>query len=95
MKSIFTDHGFAKTENRDYNPYLTITRIPRSKQGQNQINPSTYADLMDTEFGSQSIEGLELLEMGTTAKDGYYRCHRRLSFSVSTEINNNGIAFIS
>ena len=81
MKSIFTDRGLAETENKDYNPHLTITKIPRSKQGQNQINPSTYADLMDTEFGSQSIEGLELLEMGTTAQDGYYHCHRRLSFS--------------
>ena len=81
MKSVFAAKGLAKIENRDYNPHLTITKIPHRRQGQNRINRSSYAELMGTEFGSQTIEGLELLEMSTTEEDGYYRCHRRVSFT--------------
>ena len=89
MKSVFADDGLAKIEHRDYNPHLTITKIPRRRQGQDRIKRFTYADLVDTKFGSQTIEGLELLEMSTTDDDGYYRCHHRLSF---TEVDDDSIS---
>ena len=81
MKSAFAAHGLAKIENRKYNPHLTITKIPRERKKWDKIDPSTYAELLDTEFGSQTIEGLELLEMSTTDEDGYYQCHHRLLFT--------------
>lgn len=80
MKSAFAANGLAKIEHKDYVPHLTITKIPHKKQGQNRINHSTYTDVMDTEFGNQTIEGLELLEMSTTVKGGYYHCHSRVLF---------------
>ena len=81
MKSVFAANGLAKIERRNYTPHLTITKIPRRRQGQDGIKRFTYAELMKTEFGSQTIEGLELLEMSTTNEDGYYHCHHRLSFT--------------
>jgi 2'-5' RNA ligase len=81
VKSVFAANGLAKIENRGYNPHLTITKIPHGQQGKDRIEPSSYAELVDTEFGSHTIEGLELLEMSTTDEDGYYRCHHRLPFS--------------
>lgn len=81
MESVFVDKGLAKKRDGDYTPHLTITKIPRERQGHDKINHSTYAELVDTEFGSQTIEGLELLKMSSTGRDGYYCCHNRLSFS--------------
>ena len=51
------------------------------------IHHSAYAELLDTEFGSQRIEGLELLSMILpSAEDGYYHCFQRHSFaSTGTE----------
>ena len=48
------------------------------------IDHSVYAELLETEFGRQTIEGLELLSMTHPAvEDGYYHCYQRHSFSTS------------
>jgi hypothetical protein len=48
------------------------------------IDHSAYAELLDTEFGRQTIEGLELLSMiHPPTEDGYYRCYQRHSFTTS------------
>ena len=45
------------------------------------IEHSAYAELLDTEFGSQHIEGLELLSMTKPpTEDGYYHCFQRHYF---------------
>ena len=45
------------------------------------IEPSAYAELIDTEFGSQTIDGLELLSMIVPPdKDGYYYCLDKCHF---------------
>lgn len=46
------------------------------------IAPSAYAELVDTEFGSQTIKGLELLSMtAPPTEDGYYYCYEKYSFN--------------
>ena len=46
------------------------------------IDQSTYAHLLGTEFGSQPIEGLELLSMTKRPDaEGYYYCFERHAFS--------------
>ena len=48
------------------------------------IDHSAYAELLDTEFGRQTIGGLELLSMiHPPAEDGYYHCYQRHSFTRS------------
>ena len=48
------------------------------------IGHSTYIDLLDTEFGCEAIEGLELLSMILPpAEDGYYHCFQKHSFDSS------------
>lgn len=81
VESVFVDKGLARTEQRDYTPHLTITKIPRRLPELDKIDPSAYADLVDTEFGDQAIDGLELLAMSISSEDEYYHCHQRLSFS--------------
>ena len=77
-------------------PHLTIakmSKIYKKKQQKNKkkddtdknvlqgIEPSAYAELIDTEFGSQTIDGLELLSMIVPPdKDGYYYCFEKCSF---------------
>ena len=54
------------------------------------IDHSAYAELLDTEFGRQTIEGLELLSMTHPAtEDGYYHCYQRHSFT-SSDVNSEG-----
>ena len=50
------------------------------------IHHSVYAELLDTEFGSQMIEGLELLSMTLpSTEDGYYHCFQRHSFTTAED----------
>lgn len=48
------------------------------------IDHLAYAELLETEFGRQTIDGLELLSMThPAAEDGYYHCYQRHSFTTS------------
>ena len=50
------------------------------------IDHSSYAELLDMEFGRQTIEGLELLSMEhPPTEDGYYHCYQRYSFATTSE----------
>ena len=50
------------------------------------IDHSAYAELLDMEFGRQTIEGLELLSMEhPPTEDGYYHCYQRYSFTTTSE----------
>ena len=57
------------------------------------IDHSTYSDLVDTKFGSQPIEGLELLSMTSPPdEEGYYYCFERHSFS---QLQDDGLPSLS
>ena len=49
------------------------------------IDRSSYAELLETEFGRQKIDGLELLSMThPPTEDGYYHCYQRHLFTSSS-----------
>ena len=76
----------AASKNRRWKKKKKKGKKEKAKESSNDLNgidPSTYSDLVDTEFGAQPIEGLELLSM-TFPPDkeaGYYYCFERHFFS--------------
>ena len=83
VESVFVTKGLAEKRNGDYTPHLTIAKMSRARDRPRELHGIDYhayaEELSDTEFGSQAIEGLELLLM-SIADDGYYRYHDRSSF---------------
>ena len=79
MTAVFAANGIASLNTYSFVPHLTVLKMP--KKSKNGIEPSTYAHLLGTEFGSQPIEGLELLSMTKPYDaEGYYYCFHRSSF---------------
>ena len=78
-----------KPSGRRHKKYHRKKKGKRGSSDDNElrgIDHSAYAELLDTEFGHQMIEGLELLSMThPTTEDGYYHCYQRQSFTSSKE----------
>ena len=80
VESVFVTKGLAAKRKGEYTPHLTIAKLSCARDRPHGIDYPAYAEeLSDTEFGSQSIEGLELLSM-SIADDGYYEYLDRSSF---------------
>ena len=80
VRSTFESHALPSTDSRSFNPHLTIAKVSRSSKVRG-IEPELYSELVDTEFGRETIIGLELLSMTDPPTDeGYYHCFERYSF---------------
>lgn len=85
VQSIFKAHGLYSTDDRVFNPHLTIAKMSKSprtkkkkKKGPRGITKDAY---LDAELGSEEVRGLELLSMVEPAdEDGYYHCFERHLF---------------
>ena len=98
VKSVFTASELSIEGGKDFVPHLTVAKMSQSASGRKKkkknskrgnylrgIDRSAYVELLEMEFGSQRIEGLELLSMTLPpAEDGYYHCFERYSFDTST-----------
>ena len=66
-------------------------KFKRSSDDLSGIDRSTYANLVDSEFGSQAIDGLELLSMTKPSdEEGYYHCFERHSFNQDGMLSLSG-----
>ena len=94
VQSIFELHGIYSTDDRAFNPHLTIAKMSKSprmkkkKKGPRGIAKEAYLEYRDAELGSEEVRGLELLSMVEPAdEDGYYYCFQKHSFqeAISTK----------
>ena len=63
------------TDNRPFNPHLTMAKLSKDYPSIRSINPHLYQKYSDLTFGTEQVEGIELLAMGRMAdeEDGYYK----------------------
>lgn len=83
VRSIFETHGICSTDERSFNPHLTIAKVSKSSGRERiyGIEKEVYSEFIDTELGSEVVTGLELLSMvEPAAADGYYHCLQRYTF---------------
>ena len=98
VRSIFELHGIYSTDDRAFNPHLTIAKMSKSprmkkkkKKGPRGIPKDAYLEYGDAELGSEEVRGLELLSMVEPAdEDGYYYCFKRHLFqeAISTKTDH-------
>ena len=95
VRSIFELHGLYSTDDRAFNPHLTIAKMSKSprmkkkkKKGPRGIAKDAYLEYKDAQLGCEVVRGLELLSMVEPAdEDGYYHCFKRHLFeeAISTK----------
>ena len=81
---MFSKHGLPTMDSRKFSPHLTIAKVNQkaSKEGVKGIALEAYSDLLSMDFGSQEIQGLELLSMSLPeTDDGYYHSFHRCVFN--------------
>lgn len=74
MKSTFEEY-LVLPDDRPFNPHLTIAKLSRDFPNINSINPYLYRKYNDLVFGTEVVQGIELLAMSRLAdeEDGYYK----------------------
>ncbi|GFT83434.1 a-kinase anchor protein 7 isoform gamma [Nephila pilipes] len=77
VRKRFADVEIFSTDERKFNPHLTIAKLNFSNKNQRtlkKIAPSLYEIFIDDYIGIETIQGIQLLSM-TSPKDsvGYYR----------------------
>ena len=92
VRSIFELHELYSTDDRAFNPHLTIAKMSKSprmkkknkkkmKKGLRGIAKEAYLEYREAELGCEVVRGLELLSMVEPAdEDGYYHCFKRHLF---------------
>lgn len=74
VKSTFEEY-LVLPDDRPFNPHLTIAKLSRDFPNINSINPYLYRKYNDLVFGTEVVQGIELLAMSRLAdeEDGYYK----------------------
>jgi len=74
VKTTFEEHLFP-TEDKPFNPHLTIAKLSKDVPSIRSINPYLYQKYNDFTFGTEVVQGIELLAMSRLAdeEDGYYK----------------------
>ncbi|KAB7499010.1 A-kinase anchor protein 7 isoform gamma, partial [Armadillidium nasatum] len=86
IREQFLDMGVLLTDDRFFNPHLTIAKLSKlAKTNQNihirKIEPETYASERSKYFGEQYVTGLQLLSMNKPKDEkGYYYSEREALF---------------
>ena len=75
VRSTFEEHRLFSTDDRPFNPHLTIAKLTKHSRHINSIHPYLYQKYNDLKFGTEQVRGIELLAMGRLAEeeDGYYK----------------------
>ncbi|XP_021928418.1 A-kinase anchor protein 7-like isoform X2 [Zootermopsis nevadensis] len=73
---------------KGFKPHLTILKLSKDfklrRKGIPKISSSLYLDMTDTVFGSQVVQGIQLLSMNKPKDgNGYYYCSHQVAFDVS------------
>ncbi|XP_022235399.1 uncharacterized protein LOC106475628 isoform X2 [Limulus polyphemus] len=87
VAKCFCESGLTVTDKTDYKAHLTIMKLSRSpklwKKGIKKIKPSCYTDFKNTNFGIQTVRGLQLLKMARADDEsGYYVCSQECKFDL-------------
>jgi len=71
----FKEHDLYSTDNRPPNPHLTIAKLGKHVPSVRSIQPYLYQNYNNLTFGTEVIQGIELLAMSDLAEpeDGYYK----------------------
>ena len=83
VRSVFEANGLPPTDTREFKPHLTLAKVSKAtRRGVRRIDSSAYAEHCETDFGTETVKGLELLSMTEPIdEDGYYHCFQRHLFS--------------
>lgn len=75
VRSTFEEHKLFSPDKRPCKPHLTIAKLSRDCPSIHSINPYLYQKYSDLMFGTERVQGIELLAMGRLAdeEDGYYK----------------------
>lgn len=75
VRSTFEEHRLFSTDDRPFNPHLTIAKLTKHSRHIRSIHPYLYEKYNNLTFGTERIQGIELLAMGRMAEeeDGYYK----------------------
>jgi len=73
-----------------FNPHLTLLKKGYKKNnGVQKVPPEAYEDTKETYFGTQNINGVQLLSMcKPQTKEGYYFCEAEYRFRKRTPLEN-------
>lgn len=85
VKSCYEEYGIDIEDGMKTTPHLTLFKLSKDptlwERGVNIIDPSLYRRCKDVYFGSQIIEGLQLLSMlEHKDRNGYYFCEKEILF---------------
>jgi len=77
--ATFEEHGLYSTDKRPPNPHLTIAKLSKYVPGVRSIQPYLYQNYINLMFGTEVVQGIELLAMSDLAEpeDGYYKVFAR------------------
>ena len=77
--ATFEEHGLYSTDNRPPNPHLTIAKLSKYVPSVRSIQPYLYRNYINLTFGTEIVQGIELLAMSDLAEseDGYYKVFAR------------------
>ena len=75
VKSTFEEYQLFSTDKRPLKPHLTIAKLSRDFPSIRSINPYLYQKYNELMFGTEQVQGIELLAMSNLAdpEDGYYK----------------------
>ena len=76
VKKYFSLKGLPTTDKRKFHPHVTIANVKNALNRdkaylENKIPSSSYDKFMETKFGMETAQGLDLLSMTTGGEDGY------------------------
>ena len=75
VRSTFEEYRLFSTDDRPFNPHLTIAKLTKYSRHISSIHPYLYQKYNDLTFGTEQVRGIELLAMSRLAEeeDGYYK----------------------
>lgn len=79
------------TAKKEFKPHLTIMKLSKDftlrRKGISKICSSLYSDMSDMVFGSQVVQGVQLLSMNKPKdSNGYYYCSHQVTFDVTCPV---------
>ncbi|KAF8791549.1 A-kinase anchor protein 7 isoform gamma like protein [Argiope bruennichi] len=83
VRKHFADFEISSTDEREFNPHLTIAKIDFSKKKQKvlkKIEPSFYETFVSEYIGCETVVGIQLLSMTSPKNDAGYYCGENLIF---------------
>eukprot|EP00042_Codosiga_hollandica_P056307 m.809607 g.809607 ORF g.809607 m.809607 type:complete len:91 (-) comp59319_c0_seq38:361-633(-) len=85
LRRVLATAGLLSEDPEDYTPHLTLMKLSKAKHGPlRSFPPAIWSPYASQDFGTETLQALDLCAMGSTGWESYYRIVERGLFVQAT-----------